>query len=440
MDERKLTEQELLLLSNYVYMDASTDGMTIGESIGRFKNAQGTFDENSVAKAGIGGGMSPEQAADLFTRMDAMPDSFRNLYPSRVKNDADFRGICFTDGKKDGGGGTVVFRGTGGTYDAWHDNVVGEYLPSTAIQKEAADFVRYDCMGFSDLTVTGHSKGGNLAMYTTVMCPASVAACVSFDGQGFSRAFLEAYAQAVETASGKIRSISAHNDFVNILLHSIAGEAVYAKNGAGGIDAHSSYCLLTENDFDENGNLTSLCAQSFGAWALSEVLSEMTDCMDILPEDGNEEISNLLAAYVAAIMSEDKGKEFEEAQIENAKLSTGQYLLGLLPGVRTCGQEVLRIDTFKKDAHTVRMEEAAGGFEHAGRRIADLAMRLEVLQNRIDPDEHVWYYVNQIVSSLLKRMNDHKVVLDTYANMLRQITELYVAKEQALASEISLSI
>jgi hypothetical protein len=83
------------------------------------------------------------------------------------------------------------------------------------------------------------------------------------------------------------------------------------------------------------------------------------------------------------------------------------------------------------------MEEAAGGFEHAGRRIADLAMRLEMLQNRIDPDEHVWFYVNRMVASLLERMNDHKVVLDTYANMLRQITELYVAKEQTLAAQIA---
>ena len=200
-----MSEEELLLLSNYVYMEASTDPMTIGESLDRFRNAQGTFDENSVAAAGIGGGMTRAQAADLFTRMDAMPASFQELYPSRIKNSADLRGICYTQGEMDGGEGTVVFRGTGGTYNAWHDNVLGEYLPSTGIQKQAADFVNYDCMGFDQLTVTGHSKGGNLAMYTTVMC-ASVAVCVSFDGQGFSLAFLHENMARIAEVSGKICS------------------------------------------------------------------------------------------------------------------------------------------------------------------------------------------------------------------------------------------
>ena len=110
MDERRLSDKELLMLSNYVYMDASTDPMTIRDSLARFKNEQGTFDENSVAAAGVGGGMNSQQAADLFTRMDAMPDSFLDLYPSWVKNEADLRGICYTDGKKDGGTGTGIDR------------------------------------------------------------------------------------------------------------------------------------------------------------------------------------------------------------------------------------------------------------------------------------------------------------------------------------------
>ncbi len=121
-----MSEQELLMLSNYAYMDASTDPMTIRESIDRFRNAEGGFDEKSVAKAGVGGGMSNAQAADLFRRMDEMPDSFLDLYPSRVTDEPSLRGICYTAGKTDGGSGTVVFRGTGGTYAAWQENVTGE--------------------------------------------------------------------------------------------------------------------------------------------------------------------------------------------------------------------------------------------------------------------------------------------------------------------------
>ena len=42
---------------------------------------------------------------------------------------------------------------------------------------------------YTELTVTGHSKGANKAMYTTIMCN-NVTRCVSFDGQGFSKEFL----------------------------------------------------------------------------------------------------------------------------------------------------------------------------------------------------------------------------------------------------------
>lgn len=431
-----MSEQELLLLSNYVYMDASADPMTIGESLDRFRNAEGGFDAQSVASAGIGGGMSREQAADLFTRMDAMPDSFRDLYPSRIQSDADFRGICYTDGKADGGKGTVVFRGTGGTYDAWHDNVVGEYLPSTKIQKQAADFVNYDCMGFDDLTVTGHSKGGNLAMYTTVMC-ASVAGCVSFDGQGFSLAFLRENFAAVAQSAGKIKSISAYNDFVNILLHCIAGEVVYAKNPEDGIDAHSSYYLLVGNEFDANGNLTSVTEQAFGTRILKEALDEITKGMDLLPEGGNEEISNLLGAYVAAAMSNDKGEAYEKRQIADASVEAGKYLLDLVPQLKRPESDMLRIETAQKEVETQILEQTAAHFSDAAKKIRTLQNRLQALSDSIDPTETIGYYVNQQLLKIHENLEDQTHAFFTCQSVLQQINALYVGKEERLASQIT---
>lgn len=431
-----MSEQELLLLSNYVYMNASADQMTIGESLDRFRNAEGGFDANSVAAAGIGGGMNADQAADLFTRMDAMPESFQNLYPSRIQNDPDFRGICYTDGKADGGKGTVVFRGTGGTYDAWHDNVVGEYLPSTKIQKQAVDFVNVDCMGFDDLTVTGHSKGGNLAMYTTIMC-ASVAGCVSFDGQGFSLACLRENFAAVAQSAGKIKSISAYNDFVNILLHCIAGEVVYAQNPADGIDAHSSYYLLIGNEFDENGNLTSVREQSFATKILREALDEITKGMDLLPEDGNEEVSNLLAAYVAAAMSDDKGEAYERQQIADASADAGRYLLELVPGLKRPDADAILIGTAQKEVETSILEQSAAHFSDAAKKIRVLQGRLQTLLDAVDPTETIGYYVNQQLQSVHENMEDQTHALFTCQSVLQQISALYLNKEEMLSSQIA---
>ncbi len=430
-----MSEQELLMLSNYVYMDASTDPLTIGQSLERFKNADGGFDAASVAAAGVGGGMSAEQAADLFTRMDAMDEDFLALYPARYVDDPDLRGVCFvTNAAADSG--TVVFRGTGGSYNAWHDNVTGEYLPDTAIQQRAADFVNYDCAGYSDLTVTGHSKGGNLAMYTTVMC-ATVTGCVSFDGQGFSLAFLKEYASEILASKDRIKSVSAYNDFVNILLRSIAGERVFARNTGDGIDAHSSYYLLVSNEFDENGNLITVRHQSPLAWALEETLGRFTDSIDLLPGEGNKQISDLLAAYVAAGMSADMGEEYEKKRIAEAADDVGDYLLSFLPDAESPVDVLTRITTKEKEAETDSMKSAASRLLEVQGRIRSVTDGILALDGQILPGSRIGFYVQRQLASMADRLQEEERNLGIYGETLQEITGLYLTRELELAGDIA---
>lgn len=430
-----MSEQELLMLSNYVYMDASTDPLTIGQSLDRFRNADGGFDAASVAPAGVGGGMSADQAADLFTRMDAMGEDFLALYPARYVDDPDLRGVCFvTNAAADSG--TVVFRGTGGSYNAWHDNVIGEYLPDTAIQQRAADFVNYDCAGFSDLTVTGHSKGGNLAMYTTVMC-ASVAGCVSFDGQGFSLAFLKEYAAQILQSKDKIRSVSAYNDFVNILLESIAGERVFARNVGDGIDAHSSYYLLVSNEFDADGNLITTRDQSPLTWALEEAIDRFTDSIDLLPGEGNKQISDLLAAYVAAGMSADMGEEYEKKEIAHAQEGVGDYLLGFLPDAESPVDVLFRITTREKDARTESMQEAAAHLQNVRSTVHSVTDGILALNGQILPHSRIGFYVQRQLCAVTDRLQEEEKNLGIYKESLQEIADLYLTRELELAGDIA---
>lgn len=53
--------------------------------------------------------------------------------------------------------------------------------------------------------------------------------CVSFDGQGFSKEFLEFYSARIEERKSIITSISAEHDFVNSLLFPIAGDIKYIR-------------------------------------------------------------------------------------------------------------------------------------------------------------------------------------------------------------------
>ena len=76
--------------------------------------------------------------------------------------------------------------------------------------------------GFTELTVTGHSKGGNKAMFVTILCN-NVIRCVSFDGEGFSKEFLSdnnKIASILERSS-LITNYSLSSDFVHILLYQL---------------------------------------------------------------------------------------------------------------------------------------------------------------------------------------------------------------------------
>lgn len=157
---------------------------------------------------------------------------------------------------------TVVFRGTDGSYVKWFDNIDGLGTGGgTPIQIEAFKYMeqlRY--LGYNNVTVTGHSKGGNLAMYVTLFSPI-ISRCINFDGQGFSDNFRRRYAQLIRERNHLIRTIAAHNDFVVILMGNIAGERFFVNNNGSGAEAHYMSNILLHNYFDDYGNFTSFREQ-----------------------------------------------------------------------------------------------------------------------------------------------------------------------------------
>ena len=85
----------------------------------------------------------------------------------------------------------VIFRGTNGDLPEWIDNGAGGYSTETIYQQKALSYI--NGLPFDrDVTVSGHSKGGNLSMYTAIMSD-RVGRCVAIDGQGFSEEFAREY-------------------------------------------------------------------------------------------------------------------------------------------------------------------------------------------------------------------------------------------------------
>jgi hypothetical protein len=129
------------------------------------------------------------------------------------------RAVCFADSEHNV---YVVFRGTCGDYE-WYDNGEGMTQADTTQQLASLDFVRRvrqnSRIAARTLTVAGHSKGGNKAMYSFLADDDTGAndRCFALDGQGFSPEFQNKYSAAIAKKSSRIEGSAERRDFVNSL-------------------------------------------------------------------------------------------------------------------------------------------------------------------------------------------------------------------------------
>ena len=292
----ELTESQLLLLDNFMYISGSSGvpkGTTVNEIIE-------TMYTNDLSKDDLSGGITVEQAYEILNEIKS-DSTLCNLTIQASLDTDGVRASCFVD---DYGNATVTFRGTGGTYEAWNDNLLGEYLEDTPCQRCAADFINNACAGYDNITVTGHSKGGNMAQYCTVVLGDKIDRCVSYDGQGFNNDFLDKYSNEISDATGKITSISCNKDYVNILLNPIAGETKYLETleDAG---AHSSWELYLKNKglVDEQGQYNATVEQDPLMKALMLDIDRLTDYLDKLPDNKEQAVADDMAALVGLVMA-----------------------------------------------------------------------------------------------------------------------------------------
>ena len=166
--------------------------------------------------------------------------------------------LCFTEnvGSKEA---VVAFKGTSGG-EEWIDNVEGLNLADTPCQKDALDFI--ESLGYTDITVTGHSKGGNKAMYVAVTS-GKVRKCVAFDAQGFSQKFLDKYWAEIQARGENISNYSLEGDYVHALMFQIsnANQVYCIGEGVANVkQLHSPNSFFMQDNggnlwLDEDGNI-----------------------------------------------------------------------------------------------------------------------------------------------------------------------------------------
>ena len=296
-----LSRGELLLLNNLIYTKYVKDGRTVGDIIAAAEKdiANGTFNANYE--------MTQQEWQDVFDQVKASEELCSYTVTNYVSNsETNMRAACFVDDTSNPTDVNVIFRGTKGAYE-WHDNGETIYMTDTPAQLAAKEYIENLPAEYGNqLTVSGHSKGGNKAQYVTVTTD-RIGECVSFDGPGFSEAFIEKYGKQIKENRSKMVNISAEQDIVNALLKPIAGEVIYIKTDEQNpLLSHKFNILL-----DGNGNLNPAVKKP---GTLAQFITAYSNYID---ENLEEPEKSYTVDGLMALLERKDGSEPEEGWIQS---------------------------------------------------------------------------------------------------------------------------
>lgn len=309
-----LTTEQNLLINNLMYIAPSSgfpisdmsdyEGMTIGEWLA-------SVDMSAIENS---------------TEYDVLVTGreWKNIIEA-VKNDSTLSNMVINEVHADNalGGGqgrsavltsestndaVVVFKGTEGQKE-WIDNFKGGSVADTQHQENALEwyqnvYEKYD-LGDYEVTVTGHSKGGNKAKYIAIL-DGTVDNCVSYDGQGFSDKFFEKYADEIAKRQDVIENHNVDYDYVNILLSDVGETTYYNGHDLGKHGFLENHCPNTFFLFGEDGSY-SMEVNPDGQPEEMKELDKFINCyLRSMPEDKREDAMALVATIFNSATSFDK--------------------------------------------------------------------------------------------------------------------------------------
>lgn len=233
------------------------------------------------------------------------------------------------------GKAAVAFRGSENMMD--HDNAVHDWANAdfallnqtqTAQHAEVDKFLakNKDLLSNYDIEMTGHSLGGNLAEYATIVSgdyglDGNVKHCTSLDGPGFNKEFLSQHSDQIN----HMKDVMTHYrwSLVGNCLNSAAQENIKAEvKGDSKYDAFGRHDMIAL-DLDKNGNLKE-SSRFFDPFD-GEGVNDFTSGVDSLPQPVKHVISfGVRTLFVDAI---DKILEVKDT-INKVKGVINQYFGG----------------------------------------------------------------------------------------------------------------
>lgn len=128
----------------------------------------------------------------------------------------------------------LIFRGTDDSLIGWKEDFNMSYMRTIPAQQAAVSYLRQFLTDFSgELVVSGHSKGGNLALYASSLIPADLQAQIRavyvFDAPGLHQSVLTS--SGYQDIRSKVIALRPEESIVGIMLGSdVAYETVISQN------------------------------------------------------------------------------------------------------------------------------------------------------------------------------------------------------------------
>ena len=247
------------------------------------------------------------------------------------------------------------------------------------------------------------------------------------------------YSDEIDSARDKIKSVSAHNDYVNILLNPIAGKIVYTENDAKGINAHSSYHMLISNEYDENGNIVSLRKQDIKSHALGEVTCGVSDRLSMLPGSGNGDFSGLLAAMVAGILSSEKSENYEKGRVLDATYDVGEYLMGAGSSIAINPNPTaaaMKLSAHSNEAIYGDFVKSKNAIEDVGLRVRSIENGLGMITSELDLNNRIDCYISTKIEGIQEKLKKNFRDIMKYSDGIQSIGNMYAESEKEVSNDL----
>ena len=271
IDALVLTELEYLPLENVVPSDENGENFVTVKEIAEYmqEHKQELFDENPM--------MITQERHEL-SQVIADAPRFQSLKFFGVVSEWDkdtTKQFAAVTVEVEPSVRLVVFRGTDETLIGWKEDFLMTYSPLVAAQTDAKEYLaKQASLWGGDLMVSGHSKGGNLAIYAAATQVEDVQLRIvnifCFDSPGLYRSVLETkgYQNIVPLAMRYIPQDS----LVGLMLESEVPYVIVKSNATGAMQHSAMTWEIEDGQFIKMEKLTKnsqLNDQTFKKWTES---------------------------------------------------------------------------------------------------------------------------------------------------------------------------